>query len=83
MVFLNKPSFQVEADDSDEGLNSMVSYSIVSGNVQNAFTIDENTGEIKVDRDLDRENIHQFVLGVQARDGEKLIFDKLNRIEAN
>lgn len=74
MVFLNKPSFQVEADDSDEGLNSMVSYSIASGNVQNAFTIDENTGEIKVDRDLDRENIHQFVLGVQARDGEKFCY---------
>ncbi|XP_078366665.1 protocadherin Fat 4-like [Oculina patagonica] len=62
-------TLQVEADDSDEGLNSAVSYSIVSGNLQNAFTIDEKKGEIKVDRDLDRENIHQFVLGVQARDG--------------
>ncbi len=74
MLFLNKPSFQVEADDSDEGLNSAVSYSIVSGNLQNAFTIDEKKGEIKVDRDLDRENIHQFVLGVQARDGEKFSY---------
>ena len=48
----------------------MVSYSIVSGNLQNAFTIDTGTGEIKVARDIDRENVHQFVLGVQAKDGE-------------
>ena len=65
------PSLQVEADDSDEGSNSQVSYSIVSGNVHNAFTINGSTGEIKVARDLDRENIHQFILGVQAKDGEK------------
>lgn len=65
------PSLQVEADDSDEGSNSQVSYSIVSGNLQNAFTINQSTGEIKVARDLDRENIHKFVLGVQAKDGEK------------
>lgn len=52
-------------------MNSVVSYMIVSGNVNNAFTIDEKTGEIKVSRDLDREDIYQYVLGVEASDGEK------------
>ena len=64
------PSFKVEAEDSDEGSNSLLSYSIVSGNLQNAFTINESTGEVKVAGDLDRENINQFVLGVEAKDGE-------------
>ena len=62
----------MKADDSDEGSNSQISYDIVSGNLQNAFTINESTGEIKVARDLDRENIPQFILGVRAEDGEKL-----------
>ena len=48
-----------------------MSYMIVSGNVKDAFTIDEKTGEIKVARDLDREDIYQYVLGVEASDGEK------------
>lgn len=52
-------------------MNSVVSYMIVSGNVKDAFTIDEKTGEIKVARDLDREDIYQYVLGVEASDGEK------------
>ncbi|XP_022789234.1 protocadherin Fat 4-like [Stylophora pistillata] len=64
-------ALQVRADDTDQGVKSVVSYSIVSGNVRNAFTIDVMTGEIKVARDLDREDMHQYVLGVEASDGEK------------
>ena len=40
--------------------------------MQNAFTIDSGNGEIKVARDIDRENINHFILGVQAKDGEHL-----------
>lgn len=40
--------------------------------MQNAFTIDSGNGEIKVARDIDRENINRFILGVQAKDGEHL-----------
>ena len=40
--------------------------------MQNVFTIDSSSGEIAVARDIDRENINQFVLGVQAKDGEWL-----------
>ena len=63
---------QVEAVDTDEGSNSQISYSIVSGNLQNSFNIDGSTGEIKVARDIDREHIQQFVLGVQGKDGKKM-----------
>lgn len=41
--------------------------------MQNAFTIDSHTGEIKVNMDIDREKTQQFVLGVQAKDGKKEI----------
>ena len=41
--------------------------------MQNAFTIDSGNGEIKVARDIDRENINHFILGVQAKDGEHLL----------
>lgn len=63
----------MQASDSDKGSNSLISYAIVSGNVQNAFTIDSNTGEIKVNMDIDREKTQQFLLGVQAKDGKKEI----------
>ncbi|XP_067054992.1 protocadherin Fat 4-like [Acropora muricata] len=62
-------ALKVQALDSDKGSNSLISYAIVSGNVQNAFTIDSHTGEIKVNMDIDREKTQQFVLGVQAKDG--------------
>ena len=56
--------------DADQGSNSLISYRIVSGNLQNAFIIDSSTGEIKVAKDIDRESIQQLVLGVEAKDGE-------------
>ena len=55
--------------DADQGSNSLISYSIISGNLQNAFIIDSSTGEIKVAKDINRESIQQLVLGVQAMDG--------------
>ena len=56
--------------DADQGSNSLISYRIVSGNLQNAFIIDSSTGEIKVAKDIDRESIQRLVLGVEAKDGE-------------
>lgn len=56
--------------DADQGSNSLILYSIVSGNLQNAFIINSSTGEIKVAKDINRESIQQLVLGVQAKDGE-------------
>lgn len=40
---------------------SPVSYSIMDGNKYDAFTIDEKTGEIRVNRKLDYENITEVI----------------------
>jgi len=46
---------EVKALDDDTA--SPVTYSIVEGNVQNAFLIENTTGKIKVNSKLDYENI--------------------------
>ena len=47
----------LQADDPDEGLNSELLYSIISGNEAGIFTIDNSSGEVKVNAsyDLDQE----------------------------
>ena len=64
-------TLKVEAADSDDGLNSDVTYSIVSGNLGGVFQISSFSGEVTVAKDIDRENVHEYLLGVQAKDGEK------------
>ncbi|XP_068675919.1 protocadherin Fat 4-like [Montipora foliosa] len=73
----------VEAKDTDLDSNSLISYTIVSGNLQNAFTINSSTGEIKVNKDIDREQIQQFVLGVQAKDGGSPALQKTVQVTIN
>ncbi|KAI1899055.1 hypothetical protein AGOR_G00078740 [Albula goreensis] len=60
---------QVSADDLDGPLNSLVHYSIVSGDPQRQFSIDPRTGEIRVAGRLDREEVTHYSLTVQAADG--------------
>lgn len=48
----------------------MVSYSIVAGNTYDAFTIRNFTGEIRVNNELDYENITSYSLDVRAWDGQ-------------
>lgn len=58
---------EVKALDDDTA--SPVTYSIVEGNVQNAFLIENTTGKIKVNSKLDYENITNYELKVRAFDG--------------
>ncbi|XP_030622122.1 protocadherin Fat 2 [Chanos chanos] len=60
---------QVLADDLDGGLNSLIHYSIVSGDPQQQFSIDPRSGQIRVRSMLDREEIPHYSLTVQATDG--------------
>ncbi|KAJ9591219.1 hypothetical protein L9F63_002225, partial [Diploptera punctata] len=60
--------FRVSTTDVDEGLNGDVFYSIVSGNSQGRFAIDEATGQITVARLLDRETTSRYLLSVAAQD---------------
>ena len=57
----------VHANDNDEGLNSLLSYAIISGN-QTVFSINISSGEITVLLSLDFETLHQLNLTVQAKD---------------
>ncbi|KDR24197.1 Cadherin-related tumor suppressor, partial [Zootermopsis nevadensis] len=60
--------FRVSTTDADEGLNGDVFYSIVSGNAEGRFAIDEATGQITVARVLDRETTSRYMLNVAAQD---------------
>lgn len=48
---------------------SIVTYSIVAGNTYDAFVIRNFTGEIRVNNELDYENITSYSLDVRAFDG--------------
>ncbi|XP_059821083.1 protocadherin Fat 4 [Hypanus sabinus] len=58
---------QVIARDDDQGLNSQLTYTIVGGNEEGAFTLTSN-GQLSLVTSLDRETTAQFVLTVIATD---------------
>lgn len=60
--------FTVEAVDPDEGDNGEVRYSITGGNLNDDFTIDAVSGEIKTANALDRETTPQYTLTIKATD---------------
>lgn len=62
------PLLHVIAIDRDSGENGRVSYTIVSGNEDGAFSLDSNTGILAVTRPLDRESQNQYALNVTASD---------------
>ncbi|NXG05115.1 PCDA5 protein, partial [Sakesphorus luctuosus] len=61
----------LSATDPDEGLNSDIVYFFskhVSTEVKEMFTIDENKGEIRLQRKLDYEEMDSYEITVEARD---------------
>lgn len=58
---------QVVARDDDQGLNSKLSYVLVAGNEEGAFTLSDS-GELRLVRSLDREAKEQYLLLVTAAD---------------
>ncbi|XP_052893938.1 DE-cadherin [Anopheles moucheti] len=64
---INTVVIEVTAIDQDTA--SLITYSIIEGNVGDAFKIDENTGRISVNSRLDYETIRSYQLIVQADDG--------------
>jgi len=59
----------VYAADQDQEANGRVSYAITSGNTGDAFEINNQTGMVTVKGVIDRENIKEYSLTVQAEDG--------------
>ncbi|XP_076467657.1 protocadherin Fat 1-like [Babylonia areolata] len=60
--------FKVMAVDADSYANSVVTYSIVSGNPTGNFVIDPQDGIIQIAIPIDREKVETFTLMIQARD---------------
>uniref|UniRef100_A0A803T2Y4 FAT atypical cadherin 4 n=1 Tax=Anolis carolinensis TaxID=28377 RepID=A0A803T2Y4_ANOCA len=58
----------VTAADKDSGPNGQLNYEIISGNVDNSFSIHRANGEIRSVRPLDRENVAQYMLTIKASD---------------
>lgn len=65
----NKMKDVVEVKANDVDAASVISYSIIDGNIGDAFSIEESTGRIKVAAKLDFEKIESYNLTVRAFDG--------------
>ncbi|XP_058853063.1 protocadherin Fat 2-like [Acipenser ruthenus] len=67
-ISLGSAVIVVSADDLDGPLNNQIRYSIESGDPQQHFSIDPESGEIRLSRHLDREELSSFTLKVRAED---------------
>ncbi|XP_063909335.1 fat-like cadherin-related tumor suppressor homolog isoform X4 [Zophobas morio] len=56
------------AVDHDKGENARITYSIISGNFGNAFTIDPDLGIMSVARELDMTTNAEYMLRIKATD---------------
>ena len=65
-------ALQVTATDPDEGQNGLVTFAIVSGNTNDAFVINNATGFVAVNKNLDRETVDAYSLYVSATDNAAL-----------
>lgn len=61
---------QVLARDDDQGLNSKLTYLLMDGKDDGAFTLSAN-GELHLVRRLDREKKEQYVMLITAADSGK------------
>ncbi|XP_023311979.1 cadherin-related tumor suppressor, partial [Anoplophora glabripennis] len=59
---------QVSATDIDDGLNGRIRYSISSGDTNRDFSIAEDTGVVRVAKNLNYERKSRYVLTVRAED---------------
>lgn len=59
----------IEVNAEDDDAASQISYTIVNGNIGDAFKIESSTGKITVNSPLDYENITEYSLRIRAFDG--------------
>ncbi|XP_028398312.1 protocadherin Fat 4-like [Dendronephthya gigantea] len=64
---------QVKATDADSGANGKIKFSIVSGNTNNLFRIDAESGDILTNAPLDFETVPSHTLKVRAEDKSHFI----------
>ncbi|XP_073505312.1 protocadherin gamma-B2-like [Phyllobates terribilis] len=70
---VNSTVIMLNASDKDEGVNAQITYSFSKtfGNIHHSgiFSINPNTGEIKINGNLDFEVTENYELSVEAKDG--------------
>ncbi|XP_069510257.1 protocadherin gamma-B1-like isoform X19 [Ambystoma mexicanum] len=79
----NSLVLQVTATDSDEGSNARVTYSFggLKGNVHSVFSLDADSGKIKVKGPLDFEKTNSYTIAVEAKDGGGHVADTMVILE--
>ncbi|CAL1535045.1 unnamed protein product [Lymnaea stagnalis] len=66
---LNTTVFTLTVQDLDEGVNSQITFRLVSQTSSGTFTVDPKTGAIVLKSQLDRETISNHTLVIEAKDG--------------
>ncbi|XP_024280014.1 cadherin-23-like isoform X1 [Oncorhynchus tshawytscha] len=59
---------RVRAQDVDSGRNALLTYNITAGNRYGAFSINDTTGVVQVNRPLDRERVAEYRLAITVKD---------------
>lgn len=59
---------RIIAVDNDKDGNGRITYSIASGNIDNSFAINAQTGELSTTKSLNRERIARYQLIIMAKD---------------
>ena len=59
---------RVEAADRDLGVNAILEYNIINGNDKNKFELNRDTGDLRVNGNIDRESTSHFYLDIVAKD---------------
>ncbi|XP_075073149.1 cadherin-23 [Mixophyes fleayi] len=70
---VSTPVTRILAIDADTGRNAILTFNITSGNGENAFFINENSGVVYVNRPLDREKLSEYRLTVTVKDNPENI----------
>lgn len=69
--------FQVRATDADHGNNSFITYSLLSSEYEQNFSMDDLSGNITVIGNLNRENKSEIILRINATDGTFTVTSEL------
>ena len=69
--------FQVRATDADYGSNSFITYSLLSSEYAQEFSIDGLSGNITIIGNLDREKKSDITLLINATDGKFSVTSQL------
>lgn len=78
---IESPMKQVSATDIDEGANGRVRFSVTAGDDNRDFSISEDSGIVRVAKNLNYERKSRYVLTIRAEDCASDIGDEESRFD--